>query len=265
MDIGTGLAVFGAARLVEKLLGPTAAYIGEGLKDWTEVRVSNVRNIFSKAIRKLGDGIDEPGVVSPRALSVIVQEGQCVEDDLVSEYFAGVLASSRTESGRDDRGASMAKLVSRLSVYQLRGHYVFYSSMRAAYHGTPTNVGIPQDRSKRRAFIGMPEFFLSMDFSRSEPYDEILQDVAFGLERENLLLDAGWAYGEPAALKPLWKDAAMDGWIVGPSVLGVQLYMWAQGKGSTPLAEFWMGDDSDFPSLTEVHLPNHVVAVDAVG
>jgi hypothetical protein len=40
MDIGTGLALFGCAELTGKLLGPTAAYIGDGFEKWTKNRVN---------------------------------------------------------------------------------------------------------------------------------------------------------------------------------------------------------------------------------
>lgn len=46
MKPGTGLTILGtavgSAKLVEKLLGPTADYLGEGLRQWTEKRVENV-------------------------------------------------------------------------------------------------------------------------------------------------------------------------------------------------------------------------------
>ncbi len=52
MDIVTGLALFGSAKLVGKILGPTAEYIGEGIKNWTEKRTNNVKNIFAIAQKK---------------------------------------------------------------------------------------------------------------------------------------------------------------------------------------------------------------------
>ncbi len=38
MDLGTGLALLGSAKLLEKLLGPTADYVGEGAKTWAQRR-----------------------------------------------------------------------------------------------------------------------------------------------------------------------------------------------------------------------------------
>ena len=103
MDVGTGLALLGTAKLAERLIGPTVDYIGQGINTWTEKKVNNLRTIFSKAIEKAGDKLDEDGSVPPRVLNGILNEGAFCEDLLTAEYFSGVLTSSRTSTGRDDR------------------------------------------------------------------------------------------------------------------------------------------------------------------
>ena len=118
MDPATGLTILGSAvggaKLVEKLLGPTADYVGTGLKNWAEKRVTNASRIFEKAAEKLGSRIDEPGAVPPRVLKEILDEGLYCDDELTAEYFGGVLASSRSSISRDDRAASYLKLTSSL-------------------------------------------------------------------------------------------------------------------------------------------------------
>lgn len=108
MEPGTGLAILGSAlggaKLVEKLLGPTAEYIGSGIQSWTEHRVKNVSDIFRNAQEKLGDRIDQPGAIPPRVLKEVLNEGSFCCDPLTAEYFRGVLASSRSPVSRDDRG-----------------------------------------------------------------------------------------------------------------------------------------------------------------
>jgi hypothetical protein len=98
---------------VEKNLGPTAEYLGGGLRAWTEKRVQNVATIFNKAQEKLGPEIEKAGSVPPRVLKEVLDEGSFCDDELTAEYFGGILASSRTPSGRDDRGRHIC--VSRLS------------------------------------------------------------------------------------------------------------------------------------------------------
>ncbi len=100
MELETALIVlsgtFGSAKIVEKLLGPTAEYLGGGIRDYTKKGMTNLGRIFEHAAKILGDKLDEPGPVPPRVLKGILQEGYFCEDELTAKYFGGVLASSRS-------------------------------------------------------------------------------------------------------------------------------------------------------------------------
>jgi hypothetical protein len=61
----------------------------------------------------------------------IFEHDSHADEDIVVEYVSGVLASSRTEEGRDDRGVGWSSPVARMSCDQLRLHYVLYSNARA--------------------------------------------------------------------------------------------------------------------------------------
>jgi hypothetical protein len=74
--IGGGLAVLGSKDLLLKILGPSADYVGGEVKNFVEKCNINLDGIFSRAARKLGDRIDEPGSVSPRVLKDIMDEGR---------------------------------------------------------------------------------------------------------------------------------------------------------------------------------------------
>jgi len=104
--IGAGLTAFASKEILTKLLGQTADYIGGEIKNLVEKCNVNIGDIFIKAYRKLGTRVEEPGTVNPRVLKSVFDEGRFCEDDLVKEYFAGVLASSRTSDGKDDRGVT---------------------------------------------------------------------------------------------------------------------------------------------------------------
>jgi len=64
--IGAGLAILGAKEIIKKILGPTADYIGQELRNYTEKGAKNLKNIFTKAEKKLGPDIDQPGRVPPK-------------------------------------------------------------------------------------------------------------------------------------------------------------------------------------------------------
>jgi hypothetical protein len=150
------LAIFGAiggAQLVVKVLGPSAEYLGTNLKQLIEKRQQNTKRILENAEKKLVDKAKEDGQVSPRIVKEVLDEGSFCEDDIAVEYFGGVLASSRTENNRDDRGVVMMRLIGQLSTYQLRTHYMIYFAIKDKLGGSPINFADGNECHKARIFI----------------------------------------------------------------------------------------------------------------
>lgn len=228
MDMGTGLALFGTAKLVEKLLGPTAEYIGSGINIWAKKRVTNVRLIFNKAVLKLGPKMDLPGAVPPKVLKGILDEGSFVDDDLTREYFAGVLASSRSNVHRDDRGASFIALLSGLSNYQTRAHYIFYLVLKRLFDGSGLTFGL-EDRKQMQVFIPYKSYYSAMVFNDEERKNLRMfrEHVFFGLLKHNLIEKV--FYGEKEFLQEQYEQAPEAGVVFRPSVLGVELFLWVHG------------------------------------
>lgn len=162
MELGTGLALLGAAKLAEKLLGPTAAYIGEGVKTWTEKRTQNVRRIFEIAIMKAGNKLEKDGAVPPKVLKGVLDEGSFCEDFLAAEYFGGILASSRSGVTRDDRGAVFIALLSRLSTYGIRTHYIFYHIIKRLFDGKDLHMTLKSGRDGAKTFVPLEVFTSAM-------------------------------------------------------------------------------------------------------
>ena len=166
--VTTAVTAYLAKDGIGKLLGPTADYLGEGLRDLTRRRVESIGRIFSNASTKLGSQLDEPGQVPPRVLKTVLNEGSYCEDPVALEYFGGVLASSRTERGRDDRGARVAKVVDNLSTYQLRTHYLIYSSIANLFATSGRRFGTDQDRTQMQIFLPGEGYANAMEFSQEE-------------------------------------------------------------------------------------------------
>ena len=121
-------------NLFTRLLGPTVDVWGEY---WAEQsrglirrRQENVHRILESAERKLPESTPPGASIHPRVLRDAFEEGSFVEDEVVADYFGGVLASSMTGVSRDDRGSSMVKLVSELSSYEIRLHFVIYREIK---------------------------------------------------------------------------------------------------------------------------------------
>lgn len=220
---------------IQKLLGPTADYLGQGLKDFTQKRAQTIGQIFQKAESKLGAKIDTPGEVPPKVLKAVLDEGSFSNDSLAVEYLGGILASSRTEHGRDDRGARIAKVMDALSTYQLRTHYLIYATVRALFSGSGLSLNM-EGRPKMQIFIPFPSFFAAMDFSAAEmgQISSLLGHIFFGLHGDNLL-EGHWQYGDKDSMVKLFAGATDGGIVCQPSALGGELFLWAFGHADKPL------------------------------
>lgn len=265
MDPGTGLTVLGTAmggaKLVEKLLGPTADYVGVGLKNWSEKRVHNAQRIFEKATEKLGDKINEPGSVPPRVLKEVLDEGSYCDDELTTEYFGGVLASSRTGISRDDRAASYLKLTSELSAYQIRLHYISYLTWRTLFSGSNLRPTFDEDLSKMWLFLPGSFLAAAMEFVQGEPAGDIMMESASGLKRLDLINFAHW--GGPEHVNPLnkkrgWCEVSEYGFCVEATQFGIDYWLWAVGLGGTSRARF-LDPTLALPKLPNIAIPQGAI------
>lgn len=218
-----------------KLLGPTAEYLGSELQEFTKKRIENIGKIFGKAEIKLGGDINKPGQVPPKVLKIIINEGSYCEDRVAVDYFGGILASSRTELGRDDRGGRIAKILDGMSTYQIRTHYIIYSFIRRIFHDSGYVFNM-EDRPNMELFIPWDSYILSMQFDKKERDQliSIINHSFFGLNSDDLI--ANFHYGPKEHITKHYDKAEGGGIIVQPSALGAELYLWGYGKGDKELS-----------------------------
>ena len=238
MDVGTGLALLGSAKLLEKMLGPTAEYIGDGLQTWAEKRTENVRRIFSISERKLGDRIEIEGSVPPKVLKGILSEGSVCDDTVTAEYFGGVLASSRSGISRDDRGASFIALISRLSAYQVRAHYVLYHIIKNLFNGKDINPLKFSGRKEMESSIALDAFDGAMNFNQSEQLYILVPHIFYGLQRE-LLIENRFTYPSEKQFIEYADNVSVPEIIFQPSPFGIELFLWAHGRSDLNPQEFF--------------------------
>jgi hypothetical protein len=270
--IGAGLAAFASKEIITKLLGPTADYIGGEMRNLVQKCNINLNDIFLKACRKLGKRIDEPGIVNPRILRCILDDGGFCEDDLTKEYFAGVLASSRTSEGKDDRGVTNAKLISNLSSFQIRTHYVFYTMLRKAF-GPHSSVVFPgTDRYMMFIYIPTDIYYSAMgildDYPDHDGRISILSHSMNGIRRNDLIED-NFTYGGPEFFRqdpvryrfpehPLNEDILCNhGITFQPTPGGMELYLWAHGLGRYTHFQF-LDPKLEINEVIGVRFPNKI-------
>src|SRR5438552_3499010 len=238
MDANSGLAILGtaigSAKLIEKVLGPTAEYLGTGLRDFAQHRVDNVKRIFQKASAFLGDKPPDGQAVPPRVLRDVLNDGSYRDDELTASYYGGILASSRSGIPRDDRGAAFTALVGRLTTYQLRAHYILYRTINHLYFNTRRNLQDSGPRAECRTFIPMQEYITAMDPQPGERIEAFAAHVFFGLDRESLV-DSNFTFGPLEHIKKQFAGAETQGLIFQPSALGIELFLWATGNSAFDL------------------------------
>ena len=254
MEPETILAIL-SAPLMLKFLGPSVEYLGEQFRDvLLKKGVENLERILKKGIEKVGNKIEQPGDVPLRVLRAILQEGPLCDDALSAEYFAGVLASSRSGISRDDRGVVLIALLSRLSTYQIRSHFVFYQLLKGLLDGESLNVTKARDANAMEVRLLLEDYLLSMDMSQEEDPEVVVPHVLFGLKREDLLHQGSKHYWDERDLKRRVESVKEAGLLIRPSPLGIELFLSVYGQGSLSVAEF-LRPDFQFPPVGDVSIP----------
>jgi hypothetical protein len=224
-----GAAVAGG--LIRNLFGPVSEQMGMDLLEKYKNR--NVQEVVDRSYQKRpGSG----GSIPPRLGATVFDAASYADDEIVSEYLSGVLASSRTPSGKDDAGIAWSALIARLPADHLRVHFALYSS--AAVH----LQGIEFDGLHE--FGDQPLWMPLMPFSAilgGDDWVTSFNDAMINLEREGLIAGRDVA-GDGTTIVPLYspikavpKEPALRYHV---SASGVQLYLWGLGHGRTQALKF---------------------------
>jgi hypothetical protein len=252
-------AVGGAVLLTDlakKILGPTADYLGEGLKGLTKKGCENINRIFVSAEKKLGSRINLPGGVSPRVLKTILVEGYFNDSELAAEYFGGILACSRTADSRDDRGAYLAGLVGRMSSYQIRAHYVLYQCFKHVFNGLRLPFNHMELNEKAAVCVPLKNYAQAMGCAPAEGLTPYLEHAVVGLLKESLI-SPYFAHGSSSffRVQPLsgLEKGGFLGLLAAPSRLGLELFLWSHGEGWQGIHQVFFADNQ-FPLVADVVL-----------
>ena len=247
-------------NLIIRILGPSADAIGEALGRYTSYRLRNVGRIMKRADIKSGD--EDRGTANPRVAHKLLEEGSYCDDEIMVDYLGGVLAASRTPSGRDDRAAAWSALVTDLSSLQLRAHFLLYREWAARLHGIEDiNVGIEGGRHAAQMQVELYEFQSVLNTDESIDSDAAVAHAVIGLAREGLLAEA-YSIGPkeimppPAALNTEFENLIS----VRPTTMGVELYGWAQGLPGLSPGEFVIkaevfDPENTIPRLNQIEFP----------
>ena len=246
-SVGAGLAILGSKDILTKILGPSAEYIGGEVAGFVEKCNINLNTIFNCAHRKLGNRLEEEGTVNSRVLKHVLDEGRFCEDQLTAEYYGGILASSKTDTGRDDRGVAVTATLNLLSTYQIRAHYLCYYLFHKLHQKSELTLG--RQNNEMKIFIPASVYEAAMDFTDNEIPSDIVTHSIVGLVRQGLLY-SDYSIGSLESMQKQYSNAQEQGIIVAPTTIGSEMFFWGLGfKGSTGYELTKQGLDIGEPSI----------------
>ena len=204
-----------ASSLLVRVLGTSADAVDEALRRYTAYQLRNVERILQRADAK-SRSAEESSSVSLRVAHVLLEDGSYCDDELMADYLGGLLAGSRTPEGRDDRAVAWSKVLTSLSSLQVRAHYLLYREWAARLRTVAVyELGVDAGRMQATMEVASSEFVKFLVAESEVDENDAISHAIGGLARVGLLED-----------KYLYNNDAVR---VVPSIMGIELYGWAQG------------------------------------
>jgi hypothetical protein len=221
-----------AGGLVTQWLGPLAKESGE---DLARAYRGVIDRILARGARKTD--LAHQGVVSARVAGAVFRNAQWTDDEFVTEYLSGVLASARTEDGSNDGGVSWASLVGRMSSDQLRLHYVLYAGLRNTIVSESATGVWPWVR--RHLVIDYGSLFSALGWEYHGIRDvHRIYEAGYGLQRDDCIQDFTHGGGDYLRDTVSWtRGHSFDpnlGYIAfRASATGIGLFLNGHGHGAS--------------------------------
>lgn len=260
------------SRLAIKLLGPLADYYGEQIVDLAKKGdkfvSGNMARVISIATKTENKIIKGDSYVSPAIARRILSEAMTSTNYITDLYLGRVLASSKSTNGRDDRGIVFADLISRLSTYQLRAHYILYRTTKNLLEGKKLNASSFHDREKMHIFIPLNSFAKAMDFRPGESeticcFIGLLGHIISGLVKEDLIAN-DFQFGpmhNEGHIYEIEHKVKTEGGVFTPTMFGMEFFAWANGHPEVDYASF-LHKSTKFPSETQIKKVDNAVIVE---
>ena len=234
----------------KRLLGPSLDLMGDGIKRGLVNRRSNIHRVAERADAKTNT--HGPGAVPPRVAADVFDKAQWADDEFVAEYLSGVLASSRSEDGRDDRGIVWTSLVGRLSSDSLRLHYAIYFALRAKVLGK--DVEVMSQWIQKHLVLNYYDLLPGLEFGYGQVGIRRLLDAAYVLEREGLISGMTHGSAENFTGQPFGMYSLPnlgDIFMTATTIEGCNLFLYGHGYGDT-WASAIADEERDFPIWPDI-------------
>ena len=226
----------GAGEFLSRICLPAAEEFGLLLRDrvshWRGIQAAKIVEKAEAKVAKFARGSVH---AHPRLVFKVIERGSWSDDGVIQETWAGILASSCTEDGRDDSNVVFTSLLSQLTGVQLR--ILNYSVEVAPKYATKT--GLPYAEGISLSHAQLVEISGCKDTQR--------------LDRELDHLRALELIGTANALGFGGGFNAQDDALVasiGISALALHLYVRGQGYIGSPVEFFSLTKKPDGKAAT---------------
>lgn len=129
----------GAGEFLRRICLPAAEEFGLLLRDrvshWRAAQAAKIAERAEAKVARFARGAVH---AHPRLVFEVIEKGSWSDDDVIQDMWAGILASSCTEDGRDDSNIVFASLLSQLTGTQLR--ILNYAVKAAPKYATKTGL-----------------------------------------------------------------------------------------------------------------------------
>jgi len=225
---------------IEKILSPVLGEIGEDVKNLYAVSKDGATKIVAKAYKKIldkGDGRK----VNLRVARDVFWNGSFSDESICAEYFGGILASSRSDDGKNDNGIHYTDVIKSLSSKQLQLHYTIYNSLNKLLVKNKANVNVGQATELQQKAVWFSMF-------------ELTNTLKLKIDTDlNVLYKQGLLHEYKTDNHELENDNAIFPYVmVKPTTFGVLLYSIAHNK-----FDVWQEySTQDFGDFDDINLPS---------
>ena len=224
---------------IKKVLGPVLEEIGGDLQTLYK---AGREKIVSATLRKINP--DDGNRANLRVARDVFWNGSFTDEAICAEYFGGILASSRSADGKDDRGVYYTDIIKSLSSQQLLFHYVIYSSLNRLW------LEMPAEKERPNVGMGTELQNYTAWFSTNE-----LESLGISVEKDLIALANKGLINDNYEAKghKLQDGREVPYTKIIPSTLGVQLYAVAHNK----LPDWRKLPLESFGQFQNIKLPNY--------
>ena len=222
----------------KKILGPTFDLVGD---DLAKLYAAGRDKIIASASKKIPN-LDDGKQANLRVSRDVLWNGAFSTESICAEYFGGILASSRSEDGKDDSAIPFVDVIKSLSSEQLRKHYFIYRALGKILSETNSN----RDRYHIWDVVNTHQVCI--------PAWGLRPDIDLGILKHHGLIDRCGNGSSTLSFSDNKKDdRALPYLIAAPTIFGVMLYAaayneleWWQAYGMRSYEDL---DDIECPEI----------------